>query len=349
VVLIILGIVVMSSVPLFVASWMLRKHRWIRRKYLHHMVRIFQEKPLLIVPRGLPIPSAQDVRFPTTDGLTLAGCYLKAPRPRRGVILFGVEFGSNRWSCWPYVEFLLEAGFDIFAYEPRNQVDSDSLPGYEPLQWLSDYEVQDAQAALRYLKSRPDADPHGVGFFGISKGGNAGLYASCLDPYVRCCVSDGAFGTYTTMVPYLRKWLRLYNQNWGIQDLMPSWYCGNIGMYGVREIERVRGCHFPHLESVLPRLAPRPLLMIHGGGDTYIRPEMARGLYSYARSPREFWLVEKVKHNQAVHEAAAEYRQRVLGFFERHLAAVVAQAPVEQPAAAAPRSQEESRPLVSAL
>ena len=50
------------------------------------------------------------------------------------------------------------------------------MPGYDPLQWVTDYEVRDAEAALAYLKSRPDADPRGVGFFGISKGAGAGLH-----------------------------------------------------------------------------------------------------------------------------------------------------------------------------
>ena len=128
----------------------------------------------------------------------LAGCYLKRARPRRGVILFGLEFGSNRWSCQPYCEHLLAAGFDVFAFETRNQGDSDREPGYDPLQWVTDYEVRDAEAALAYLKGRPDADPRGVGFFGISKGAGAGLFAAGRDPYVRCCVTDGIFAMYTT-------------------------------------------------------------------------------------------------------------------------------------------------------
>ena len=48
------------------------------------------------------------------------------------------------------------------------------------------------------------------------------------------------------------------------------------------------------------KLAPRPLLMIHGGGDTYIKPEMALALFSKARSPKDYWLVEGAKHNQAL-------------------------------------------------
>src|SRR5262249_55000204 len=71
------------------------------------------------------------------------------------------------------------------------------------------------------------------------------------------------------------------------------------------------------------RLAPRPLLMIHGGGDTYIKPEMARALFELAGAPREFWLVEGAKHNQALHVANGDYQRRVREFFEAHLAADV--------------------------
>jgi fermentation-respiration switch protein FrsA (DUF1100 family) len=214
----------------------------------------------------------------------------------------------------------VDGGFDVFAFESRNQGASERQAGYEPLQWVTDYEVEDVRAALRYLKGRPDADPRGVGFFGISKGGSAGLLAAARDPYVRCCVTDGAFATYTTLVPYMRHWYRIYNDHYRMQELLPSWYYGVVGLAGLRQIERERGCHFPHLERALRRLAPRPLLMIHGGGDTYIKPDMARALFDRARAPKEFWLVEAAKHNQALQVAGDEYRRRVLEFFERHLA-----------------------------
>ncbi len=60
--------------------------------------------------------------------------------------------------------------------------------------------------------------------------------------------------------------------------------------------------------------------MIHGGADTYIKPEMARALFGYAGRPKELWLVEGAKHNQALHTAGDEYRRRVLEFFDNHLA-----------------------------
>ena len=42
----------------------------------------------------------------------------------------------------------------LVAFEPRNQGDSDRMPGYDPLQWLTDYEVEDTRAALRSSGAR---------------------------------------------------------------------------------------------------------------------------------------------------------------------------------------------------
>lgn len=298
-------------------------HFSIRRHYLPVLVRIFRERPFFIIPRGQPVEDAEDVRLTTPDGLTLHGCYFKTTASRRmGVILFGLEFGSNRWACVPYTDFLRAAGFDIFTFEPRGQGDSDTQPGYEPLQWVTDFEVRDFWTALAYLKRRPDADPRGVGFFGISKGGGAGLLAAAADPFVRCFVTDGIFATHTTMVPYMRKWITIYSQRYQLQRIIPVWYYSLFARQALRSLRRELGCRFPHLERYLGRLAPRPLLMIHGGGDTYIKPDMAQTLFERVRGPKEFWLVEGAKHNQAFHVAGDEYRRRVREFFLAHLAPV---------------------------
>jgi pimeloyl-ACP methyl ester carboxylesterase len=318
------GLALLCSMSVAFGLFLILLYIYLRWKYLPFIVRIFQEKPLFVIPRGQPSPEAESVRFPTSEGLMLSGCYLRTARPRRGVILFGLEFGSDCWSCRAYCEHLVASGFDVFAFESRNQGSSDRLAGYEPLQWVTDYEVRDVQAALAYLKGRPDADPRGVGLFGISKGASAGLITASDDPYVRCFVTDGMFATFTTLVPYMRQWVRIYNQNYAAQELIPMWLYRNFGLAGMGQIERERRCRFPHLEKHLPRLAPRPLLMIHGQADTYIKPDMAGRLYESAQEPKEFWLVEGAKHNQALQVAGEEYRQRVLRFFEQHLAELTA-------------------------
>jgi pimeloyl-ACP methyl ester carboxylesterase len=319
-----LGLAFLCGMPAIIGLWLLYLYWYVSLRYLQFLVRIFQEKPLFIIPRGQPLPGAGQVRFPTSDGLTLSGCYLSTSRPRRGVILFGLEFGSNCWSCQAYCEHLVESGFDVFAFESRNQGTSDAMPDYDPLQWVTDYEVRDVEAAIAYLRSRTDADPRGIGFFGISKGAGAALIAASRDPYIRCFVTDGLFATFTTLVPYMRHWFRIYNNRYTIQGLLPVWFYGMIGRKGLRQIERERRCHFPDLEKHLPKLAPRPLLMIHGKDDTYIKSDMAGKLFELARELKEFWLVENAKHNLALQVAGEEYRQRVLRFFEKHLAETTA-------------------------
>jgi fermentation-respiration switch protein FrsA (DUF1100 family) len=105
-----------------------------------------------------------------------------------------------------------------------------------------------------------------------------------------------------------------------LQRILPDWYYGLLADAGLRRIQRERNCHFPHLEHCLGELAPRPLLMIHGGADTYIKPDMAQVLFRHARGNKEFWLVEGAKHNQALAVAGDVYRQRILDFFHQHLA-----------------------------
>ena len=60
--------------------------------------------------------------------------------------------------------------------------------------------------------------------------------------------------------------------------------------------------------------------MIHGERDNYIKPEMAKDLYSRARTPKELWVVKGAKHNKALEVANDEYREKTLGFFQAHLA-----------------------------
>lgn len=312
-------------------------HLHIFRTYLPYVGRIFQEKPLFIVPFGKPAADAEEVEVVSSGGLKLHGCYLRAPGPRRGVILFGLEFGSTCWSCIPYCESLREQGYDIFAVETRGQGQSPAQPGYEPLQWVTDFEVEDFRAALDYLKKRPDADPRGIGFFGLSKGAGAGVLVAAEDPYIRCCVTDGLFALYTTMVPYMRKWITIYSRREWIAKILPVCYFEYAARTGLRGIEEERHCTFPRLEKVMSRIAPRPLLMIHGGADNYIKPVMAQELFDLARDPKELWIVDNAKHNQAIQQATEEYKARVVAFFNQHLSeptVTPVSAPISPPAEA---------------
>lgn len=313
------GVGVYLSLPVLMAVLLATLHLHLQKHYLQYITRIYQEVPFFNVPRGQPTADAEDVTFPAADGLALRGCYFKTPHSRRGVIVFGLEYNSNRWSCASYCEHLVEAGYDVFAYEPRNQGDSGREPGLEPLHWPCDRDVSDARSALAYLKSRPDADPRGVGWFGISKGAGAGLLAAQDDPAVRCAVCDGMFSITYTVVPYMRRWITIYNKSYFVQGLLPSWYYAALARVAMRRVEAERHVRFLDLEPALRRFR-RPLLMVHGQRDGYIRPDMSRRLFAIARGPKDYWLIPGANHNQGLHVAADEYRNRVRDFFDKYLA-----------------------------
>lgn len=313
-------IFVFGPVPI-TALFVFACYLYYRRYYVHVITRIFQEKPLFVIPRGEPNEAAEDVRIPV-EGRTLRGCYLKTPlATRKGVILFGLEFGSDRWSSQSYCEKLLADGYDVFAYEPRNQGDSDKDANYEPLQWVTDRDLADARAALHYLHARPDADAYGVGIFGISKGGSLGLLLAAEDRRVRCIATDGAFATYTTMVPFIRKWVGIYikRREW-LRTRIPDWFYGLLGNAALSQVQHQRGVEFVAVEKAVRRMR-QPWFAIHGGGDTYIKPEMAETLVGLAKrsSSKELWMVEGAKHNMALHIAGETYHEKLLAFFERHL------------------------------
>lgn len=313
-----LGIVLVP--PVAIGLFLSILYLLLRWRYVPFLVRIFQEKPLFIIPRGQPTDEAEHVTLQSVDGLTLRGCYLKTREPqRKGVILFGLEYGSDRWACRQYCQHLVNSGYDVFCYEPRNQGDSDKDPAYEPLQWVTDKDVADMKTALKYLRNRPDADERGVGLFGISKGGSTGYLVAANEPGIRCIATDGAYATYTTVVPYMQRWIKIYSDRHLLQRVLPTWFYGLVGITGLNRVARIRGVNYPSVEKAVSRLN-RPILMIHGENDTYIKPEMAKALYDRASGPKEFWLVPKAKHNQAIAIAEEEYQRRVVEFFDKNLA-----------------------------
>ncbi len=290
------------------------------RQYSPPIRRIFEESPMFSPAEGAPHPAAEEVEFVTPEGLTLRGSYLAAAGKPKGLVVFCHEFLSDRWSGVAYWEPLQQDGFDIFAFDFRNHGESDKDPAYAPRHWVTNYELDDLEAALAYLKTRPGAADLPLGLFGISRGGGASIGVAARDRSVRCVLTDGAFPTHGTMLTYMKKWISLVvGEKWWVK-VVPDWYLAIIRDWVLARVERDFGCRFSRLERAIRRLAPRPILMIHGGRDSYIRPDIAREFFDAAREPREFWVVKGARHNACLETSGDEYRERVRSFFGVHLA-----------------------------
>ena len=204
------------------------------------------------------------------------------------------------------------------------------------------------RAAVAYLKARPDAPADGIGILGVSKGGSVGLLVAADDRWVKCVATDGAYATYTTMVPYMRRWVSIYSSRKWLQANMPDWLYGTIGSVAIREAADRRAVQFLSVERAVKRMR-QPLLMIHGGADTYIKPEMAEALFARAGSrDKTLWLVPQAKHNQALHAAGDEYHRRLAAFFTRHLGVAADVAATTPPDGTPPLEPQDSGRLAAA-
>jgi fermentation-respiration switch protein FrsA (DUF1100 family) len=208
---------------------------------------------------------------------------------------------------------------------------------------VTDHEVRDLQAALAYLRSRPDHDPAGFGLFGVSRGGSTALLVTGDDPAVWGVITDGAFPTRGTMLAYILRWAEIYVSNPYIWKRMPTWIFRFAGWAGRVRSERRLNCRFPDVERAVARLGPRPWLMIHGEKDAYIGPEIARRLFAEASEPKELWVVPQAKHNRCREMAPEAYADRVAGFLRRWAPRREPQ-PVEPAAAHRPETPAPSPP-----
>ncbi|MDX2038683.1 MAG: alpha/beta fold hydrolase [Isosphaeraceae bacterium] len=285
-------------------------------RYAPIVGRIFEEKPLFLPLRVSPLVDVENVRFRTGDGLELAGCYLPAHTERRlGVIVFCHEYLSDRWSMLPYIDHLRSEGFDLFAFDFRNHGESQSDSHYRPLQWVTDHEIADLRAALRYLRSRPDHDPAGFGLMGISRGGGTALAVAGKDMSIWGVLTDGAFPTRGTMQAYIHRWAEIYVGSKTVWSRMPRRVFDFLGWVARKRSQKRLHCRFPDVERATSRIAPRPLFMIHGEKDAYIGVDIAKGLFAHAGEPRDLWIVPKAKHNRCRETQPDLYRKRVSEFF----------------------------------
>ena len=303
-------------------------------RYTPIIGRIFEEKPMFLPLRVPRVEEGDDVRFRTRDGLNLVGTYLKARTSRRtGVLVFCHEYLSDRWSALPYADHLRDQGFDLFSFDYRNHGESDVDPAYKPLQWVTDHELTDLDAALAYLRTRPDADAAGVGLFGVSRGGGTALCVAGRDPRVWGVITDGAFPTRGMMVAYMIRWAEIYvgRQRPPGEGVVPVAVFRIISAGPPQAPEspgQTRLLRYANVERGVARLAPRPWLAIHGQKDAYIGVDIARELFERAGGPKELWIVEGAKHNRGREKEPVVYADRITSFFLRY----------------APRSRSEAAP-----
>ena len=267
---------------------------------------------------------ATELSFKTEDGLTLQACHFKqADRPSRGLILFCHELGGNRWSAMSYCEGLFDAGFEILSFDFRNHGSSDKQAGYEPLHWLTEFELTDVRGGLSLIKSRDDLAQQPLGIFGVSRGGSAALAAASTSEAIACVACESAYSTRSMMSLFSQRWVSLLVPQW-MSGWIPAWHV-EMSLTGGRLYSQFkRKCRYVHLERSVPSLRDRPVLLISGERDNYVRPEIAKSLHEcLGEDVADLWMVPKARHNGARQTDQESYDQRLVEFFSSLSAASI--------------------------
>ena len=276
---------------------------------------VFERKPPFSVESSEPAPDALRISFPTSHGLTLRGSLSIPDDPPRGLVVFCPEMTGSHWSAQWYCRGLSEAGFAVLSFDFRNQGESDALPGYDPLHWVTEYEVTDVLAALAWVRDCPDLADLPLGLFGVSRGGGSALAAAARCPEVDAVACEGAFTTESLSLLYTYRWAELYLPGW-LMRFIPRWHLTSTLALARRVSQWRRGCRYTVLERDLPRIRDRSVLFIAGERDTYVPPVIAEAMCHYIGGRRQqVWVVPEARHNSGRRVDPTSFDQRLVAFF----------------------------------
>lgn len=136
---------------------------------------IYLPSPGPVPPAATVLPRAEDVAFPTADGLRLNGWFIppvdnpKRPSPNPGpAVLVCNGNGGDRSMRAGLAAELARMGLAVLLFDYRGYGGNPGSPTEEGL-------ADDARAALEYLAGRPEVDPGRVVYLGESLGAAVAL------------------------------------------------------------------------------------------------------------------------------------------------------------------------------
>jgi RND superfamily putative drug exporter len=146
-------------------------------------------------------------------------------------------------------------------------------------------------------------------------GGAVTIMGSVQTPEVLAVVADSAFASHWSAIEMaVRQTLHLPPNTFTrvmkvlrwITDIVLAWRAG----YHFHQVE-------PYRE--IARLAPRPVMLIHGLDDTVVHPDDSVRLYEAAGRPKALWHLPDTEHIKGYFSDSLKYTTRVIGFFDRYL------------------------------
>lgn len=260
--------------------------------------------PLTGTPADLGL-DFETIEFPSdTDQIRLCGWFLPARRERAIVMVHGLD--TNRWWHTGNVPGLarryVEHGYDVLTFDLRAHGESDGQR-----LGLGGHEQRDVLGAIAYLRKRGFA-PGMIGIHAGSYGTAAAFAAAAGHTDVGAVVADSAFASARELIN------GEIHRRTGLPPLFAPGIAWLAQVFYRLDLDAISA-----LRSV-PRLAPTPILFIHGEADSRIPADHSQRLHAVAQSGLdELWIVPDVQHGRSFEVAPEQYAERVFRFFDRHL------------------------------
>lgn len=296
------------------------------RKYVRIISNLFRDAP---VPMSMeardydPLPG-ETVEFRSFDGQRLAGVLFSA-NPNvafRGTLIFAHELDSTKSSAARYCRGLIDAGYEVFAFDFRGQGESPCEPGYSPLLWPSDREQSDLLGAIAYVEDYLDRHgrPKRLGLIGVSRGAGSIILGAVGVASVKAIMVDGAFSTDAYLEYLMRRWVSIFAKVRLVYENHHPLFWRFLRWLTMRRVSRHLGCRYPSVRKAIDRLGRTPIFIIHGERDGHIPVAQARMLYDIAHGPKYVWICPGAKHNQSVAVQPEQYESYSVRFFDCYLA-----------------------------
>jgi dipeptidyl aminopeptidase/acylaminoacyl peptidase len=245
---------------------------------------------------GIPY---EQVEFPSGDGLTLRGWFFRSEQPGAPAVVYAPATARDQRSGLSLVPALHAAGYHVLLFSYRGHGLSDGN------RWgftYGDAESRDLDAAVRYLRH---AGLRRIGVIGYSAGAASGIISAARNPAIRAVVAVAPFtcidDIWRTNRPAIMPQPLLDLTLW-LAELRKGFRRGDV-------------CPV----EAIGRIAPRPLLAIHGTDDQRITQEQARRLFDAAGEPKSLWLVEDATHLSVRDPALDQLLPDVIAFLDAAL------------------------------
>ena len=230
----------------------------------------------------------EDVFFKSSDGTRLHGWFMpstKGVELAKGTVVFSHGNTGSLAHHLGFVDWLMRSNYNVLLYDYRGFGRSDGKASRKGI-------IEDVQAAFSYIHTRKDVDASKIVSFAHSLGGAKSIVALALKPVkgVRAVIVHGTFASYRDMARQK---------------------AGELGA-------KLTSDELSAIDYV-KKLAPVPMLFIHGENDNIVPFSQGLKLFEKAEGPKTLFRVPNGLHSNSLRLNRLEYRKKMLMWLDEKM------------------------------